>query len=40
MRKLVLFALIAIGFMSCSSDDTTIVPLTSIEEEYLLTLRE
>ena len=42
MRKIVLIAVVALGFVSCYNKDNTssIVPLTASEEEDLLTLRE
>ncbi len=42
MRKIVLIAVVALGFVSCYDEDNTssIVPLTASEEEDLLTLRE
>jgi hypothetical protein len=40
MRKIVLFAFVALGFTSCSNDKTSLEPLTSNEEEDLLRLRE
>ncbi len=42
MKKIVLIAVVALGFVSCYDEDNTssIVPLTASEEEDLLTLRE
>ena len=40
MKKLFFIALIAISITSCSSDDTSTEPLTQVEENDLLTLRE
>lgn len=40
MKKLIFIALLSLGFWNCSEDDSSIVPLTSVEEEDLLTLRE